>query len=102
MRGHARADHGHGVAVLGGQFALYVKHGGRIVDLFQQLGIIRVRLDDDVAAELFDALQLALEIHRFFPIGNGSGGFGTNALHFFQLRPAGAKDCCSVLEMLQQ
>ena len=54
VRRLARTDQRHGILVLGREPALHVENDGRIVNVAEQLGIILVRLDENVAPEIFD------------------------------------------------
>ena len=90
------------VLVLGQQFALDVEHHRRVVNLLEQFRVIFVRLDDNVAAEFLDALQFALQVHIFFPVGDGRGNFRPDAVDPLQLGPAGAQDVGGLGEMAQQ
>ena len=67
MRRLPRADHRHGIFVLRGQFAFDVKHERRIINLAQQRGIIFIRRNQNVAAEIGNAFQFARRGQRIFP-----------------------------------
>ena len=102
MRRRARADHRHGVFVLRRQFALDVKHQRRIVNFAERRGIIFVGLDQNVAAEIRNALQFAGEVNRLFPGGNRLGGFVADVADAEQGGFGGGEDFRRVAEMFEQ
>ena len=78
MRGHSRADHGHGIFVLRRQRAFDVKRDRRIVNLPEQLRIFLVALNQRAAAGVRKAFQFTRQINGLLPMHNGFGGFVTD------------------------
>ena len=85
MGRHPRADHRHGVLVLGQQLPFHIQHNRRIIDLLQQLRVFRVGLRDDVAAEVSDALQFGAQVDGLLPVRNRLSRVVANPAHLHQL-----------------
>ena len=102
MRRLPRADHRGGVFVLRGQLAIDVKHERRIVNLAEQRGLIFIRRNQDVAAEIRYAFQFAREVNGFLPTGNRPGGFVADVADAEQFGFGGGEDSWRVAEMFEQ
>ena len=55
MGRHARADHGDGILIFGRQLTFDIEDDGRVINLPQQLRIVRIGLGHDVATKIGDA-----------------------------------------------
>src|SRR5260370_41051791 len=68
----------------------------------QQSGIILSRLREDPAAEISDAFEFAIEVHRLLPVRDCLRGFFADAVDAKQLLPGGLEDGRCFAEALAQ